>query len=139
MNWDNYLMGFAQHAAIKSKDQSTQVGAVITDEHQRIVSIGFNGPPRGVIDDASIDRDTKLKRTIHAEVNAILFAQRDLKGMTIYCTHHPCSSCAAIIIQAGIKRVVVPNNETPFAKRWAADITQANTMFDQSGVRVDSL
>src|SRR5690606_1991352 len=77
MNWNEYFMGMAVAASAKSKDPSSKVGAVIVDADRRIVSIGFNGPPCGTDDVyAYSSRDTKLKRVLHAEENAILFAGR---------------------------------------------------------------
>lgn len=118
-----------------SKD-TTKVGAVIIDGKNRVVSVGFNGPPRGIVDDPNIDRDTKLRRTIHAERNAILFAQRDLTGHTLYCTHHPCGPCAADITQAGIIRVVIPDEQSSFNQRWKSDIVEAASMFEQAGIEL---
>lgn len=123
----------AQLVATWSKDPSTQVGAVIVDTHNRIISTGFNGFPRGVKDEV-VERDVKLLRTIHAEDNAILFAKCDVSGMTIYVTHPPCARCAAKIIQAGITRVVYPSVRYEFAVRWIDDLREGELMFKQSGV-----
>lgn len=136
--WHNRMMRLAREVASWSKD-TTKVGAVITDNHNRIVSVGYNGPPRMVVDDSTIDRQTKLRRTIHAEENAILFARRDLSGHTLYCTHHPCGPCAAVIIQVGITHVVIPHDESPFMHRWAADIMESASMFDEAGIIVETL
>lgn len=134
--WDVRFLGLAQHIAGWSKDDSTKVGAVIVTPQQRIVSTGFNGPPRGVQDDPAIDRETKLRRTIHAEKNAVLFAQRDLAGCSIYVTHHPCGPCAAFIAQAGIARVVVQPTAGGFDARWAADILEARRTFEQAEIQL---
>lgn len=137
--WDVRFMEMARLVASWSKDPSTKVGAVIADSKNRPVGHGFNGPPRGVADDPNIDRDTKLRRTIHAEKNAILFARSGLEGCTMYVTHHPCGPCAAFIVQAGITRVVVPAGESALGHRWAADICEAEWTFKQAGVRVDTV
>jgi dCMP deaminase len=124
MKWDTYGLSLARTASEASKDPSTQVGAYISDQFNRSVSTGFNGPPRGISDEKwqQADRDLKLKATIHAEANAILFANRDrLIGSTIYITHPPCSSCAAFIVQAGITRVVYPKPNDAFVSRWGTD------------------
>ena len=86
MSRTNPHQHFCQHATLlarRSKDPSTQVGCVIVDPHERrAVSEGYNGFPRGCNDDPEIyqDRDVKYLRTIHAEVNAIITARRDLSG-----------------------------------------------------------
>lgn len=137
--WDKRFMDMAFLVASWSKDPSTKVGAVIVDTNNRVVSLGYNGPPRGVEDDATIDRDTKLRRTIHAEKNAILFARGGTAGCTLYVTHHPCGPCAAVIAQVGIDRVVIPSGESTLSHRWAADICEAARMFHQAGVLLQTV
>jgi dCMP deaminase len=132
--WDERFLKLAELVATWSKDPSTQVGAVIGDNQNRIVSTGFNGFPRGILDDSEVTRDVKLMRTIHAETNALLFAQRDVSGMTIYVTHHPCANCAAKIIQSGITRVVVNKINNSFADRWDDQITEALKMFKEASI-----
>lgn len=137
--WDNRFIGLANLIATWSRDPSTGVGAVIADKNNRIVSMGFNGFPRSVRDDDAIleNRDEKLRRTIHAETNAILFAPRPVAGCTIYVTHPPCAKCAAVIIQSGIARVVSRPPWNSFTDRWADDIKSANEMFIEAGVTFD--
>ena len=139
--WDNRFIGLANLVATWSKDPSTGVGAVIVDQKNRIVSMGFNGFPRTVRDDDEIldNRDEKLRRTIHAEMNAILFATQSIDGCTLYVTHPPCAKCAAVIIQAGIRRVVSRPPWNSFIERWADDIKSASAMFVESGVVFDYL
>ena len=138
MTWDEYFMGLARAVALKSKDPSTQVGAVIADSDHRVVSVGYNGPPRGTDDNAITSRDIKLLRTLHAEENAILFAgaRGGLAGCTLYCTHHPCAHCAAVIIQSGITTVVYPTGEagSAFDMRWNDNIAEARRMFHEAGI-----
>ena len=130
-DWTPRMLDLAELVAGWSKDPSTQVGAVIADPMNRIVSQGFNGLPRGVAD-GPLDRDEKHRRTIHAEVNAVLFAQRPLADCTLYVTHHPCARCAAVIIQAGIRRVVIGGGT--LRDDWAADMASAQAMFNEAGV-----
>ena len=139
--WDRRFLGLANLVATWSKDPSTGVGAVIVDSKNRIVSMGFNGFPRGVLDtdDKLTNRDEKLRRTIHAEANAILFAPRPVAGCTIYVTHPPCAKCAATIIQAGITRVVSRPPWASFVERWADDMRSASDMFAESGMVFDYL
>ena len=139
--WDRRFLGLANLVATWSKDPSTGVGAVIVDAKNRIVSMGFNGFPRAVRDDEATlnNRDEKLRRTIHAEANAILFAGRPVEGCTIYVTHPPCAKCAATIIQAGIARVVSRPPWNSFTERWADDMRSAAEMFAEAGTGFDYL
>lgn len=137
--WDTRHLEMAHHVSAWSKDPSTKVGARITDSRNRVISEGFNGPPRGVQDDPNVDRETKLRRTIHAERNAILFARQALTGTTLYVTHHPCAQCAALIAQAEIARVVCNAPDSDFQSRWAADIAEAQQIFEQAGVELISV
>lgn len=139
--WDRRFLGLANLVATWSKDPSTGVGAVIVDAKNRIVSMGFNGFPRAVHDDEANlnDRDEKLRRTIHAEENALLFAGRSVEGCTIYVTHPPCARCAAKIIQAGIVRVVSRPPWNSFVERWADDMRSAAEMFAEANTSFDYL
>lgn len=134
--WDERFSELAALVATWSKDPSTKVGAVIVDQKNRIVSIGFNGYPHGIIN-CDDERDERLRKTIHAEENALLFAGRDVEGFTIYVTHPPCARCAAKIIQMGITRVVSSSPNHTFLERWAADVVGAAKMFDEAGVTND--
>ena len=134
--WNNRMLALATEVASWSKDPSTQVGAVITDSMHRVISMGYNGPPRGVVD-VPTSRDEKLRRTIHAEKNAILFAHQSLMGCTIYVTHPCCAQCAAMVIQAGIYRVV--HTDRPLSSDWAPDLQSAAEMFRQASVVVESV
>ncbi len=113
ISWDEYFMGVALLAALRSKDPNTQVGACIVDRDNRILSTGYNGFPRGCSDDEfPWDREGEVNETkypfvVHAELNAILNAGgRPLAGSRIYVALFPCNECAKAIIQAGIKEVI---------------------------------
>jgi dCMP deaminase len=136
--WDTRFIDLAKLVASWSKDPSTQVGAVIVDKDKGIVSTGFNGFPQGV-DDEATDRDIKLLRTIHAEENALLFARRDVTGMTVYVTRPPCARCAAKLIQSGVSRVVYPLPPVDFVERWGNEMREANAMFSQVGTTITAL
>lgn len=109
--WDQRMIDLAEHVAQWSKDPVTKVGAVITDHCNRVVSVGYNGFPRWVKDDAEryVDQETKYGFVVHAELNAILNANQNLSGNTIYTTLFPCRECAKAIIQSGIVRVFYKN------------------------------
>lgn len=109
--WDWRMMDVAKwNVASWSKDPSEGVGALLVSPDFRQVSWGFNGFPRGIEDteERLNDKETKLKLTIHAELNALNNAVVDVTGWTLYCTKFPCSNCAKSIIQKGIKRLVCP-------------------------------
>ena len=113
ISWDEYFMGVALLAAMRSKDPNTQVGACIVDGENRILSTGYNGFPSGCSDDEyPWDREgefgcTKYPFVVHAELNAILNARgKNLTGAKIYVALFPCNECAKAIIQSGIKEIV---------------------------------
>lgn len=134
--WDKRFLDLARHIAAWSKDPSTQCGAVITDG-KRIISLGFNGFPQGVKDTCERleDRETKYRLVLHAEQNALSFANRELQGCTIYVyPMPPCSRCAAQIIQAGIKRIVTKRPSADKLERWQADFDLASEMYRETEV-----
>jgi len=135
MNWHQRFEQMAELVASWSKDPSTKVGAVVVDDRKIIRGIGFNGFPRGVDDcvERYEDRALKYKYIVHAEPNAILNANGSLLGCTLYCTLHPCSACAALIIQAGITTVICPSEVNP---RWAEDQKLAAQMFTEARVQL---
>ena len=129
-----------QQIASWSKDGSTKVGAIIANG-KKFISLGFNGPASGV-DDSMIDlgREVKLAITLHAELNAILEARRDLTGCTIYVwPMPPCAQCAAAIIQVGITRVVSCGPTEAQHERWGRDFALAERMYRDAGVTLDIL
>ena len=117
LSWDEYFMGLAHLSAMRSKDPSTQVGAVIVSGEHRVVSIGYNGFPNGCSDDEfPWDREgdfgaTKYPDVVHAELNAILNSKNDLRGCSIYVSLFPCNECAKAIIQSGISRIVYESDK----------------------------
>ena len=133
--WSERFMALAEHVATWSKDPSTQVGCVIVDKQNRVVSLGFNGFPRGVKDDALryATRETKLLFVAHAERNALDNAPLSVEGCTLYSPLLPCNECAKSIIQKGIKKVI--SYEPPEEREhfhW--DITRK--MFQEAGVQL---
>lgn len=132
--WDSRFLTLAKLISTWSKDPSTQVGAVIVNAENHIISLGYNGLPRGVKDahERLNDRPTKYKMIRHAEANAMDFAERSLEGCTLYTyPFMPCSQCAGQVIQRRIKEVVSYQNN---AERWAADFDLTMKMFEEAGV-----
>jgi dCMP deaminase len=132
--WQARFMDMAFMVATWSKDPSTQVGAVIIDGNH-IVSMGFNGYPHGVEDRAD-DREIKYLKTIHAEENAILHANRNINGCSLFATHLPCPNCCAKIIQVGISQVFIPHQTDDYLSRWGDKVKVSMGMFNECGVSV---
>lgn len=108
--WNNTFMEMALLISRRSKDPSTKSGAVIVNEKNIIIGLGYNGYPRG-IKDITWRRvgnylNTKYPYVCHAETNAIFNSNSRVDNCTIYCTLFPCNECAKAIIQNGIRRVV---------------------------------
>ncbi|MBR3052145.1 hypothetical protein IKG60_00805 [Candidatus Saccharibacteria bacterium] len=106
--WDEYFMQIAETVATKSKDPSSKMGCVIVDENKRVVSLGYNGMLQGA-DESKMtltERPMKYYFAIHSEMNALLFARRDLTGCTVYNKVATCENCLKHCLQAGIKRFV---------------------------------
>jgi dCMP deaminase len=111
MEWIEYFLNIAEQVKLKSKDQSTQIGAVIVGEDKEVLSTGYNSFPRG-LDDSKQERQERPEKYFwmeHAERNAIYNAARigvSLKNSTIYLTSGlPCMDCARGIVNSGIKTV----------------------------------
>jgi dCMP deaminase len=136
MDWTEYLMGFAAHAAKKSKD-STQVGAALVGPDKDLRLCSYNGPPRGVLDlPERRERPTKYLFASHAEANLVAFAAREgirTSGCTVYVTHMCCAACARTLIQAGVAAVVVGPGVTSMP---AEEFEAAALMFREAGVKV---
>jgi dCMP deaminase len=138
LSWDDYFMSIAFLSAMRSKDPSTQVGACIVNDENKIVGIGYNGFPRGC-DDAKLPwsrsgnttLDTKYPYVCHAEMNAILNKnEANITGSRMYVALFPCNDCAKMIIQSGIKEVIYLND-----KYHDTHQTQASRkLFDMTGV-----
>ena len=138
ISWDEYFMGVAKLASMRSKDPSTQVGACIVDKDNYILSVGYNGFPIGCDDEefpwarSGGMLDTKYAFVAHAELNAILNSKEgNLAGSTVYVTLFPCNECAKAIIQCGIKTVVYDSDKYADSETTIA----SKRMFDAAGVR----
>jgi dCMP deaminase len=132
--WDLRFLSLAKHVSQWSKDPSTKVGSVIVDPSRRVLSMGYNGFPAQIKDDQEdyLNRDLKLKKVVHAEANSIIFAQRDLSTSTLYVwPFMPCSNCAGLVIQSGIKKVVSVENDNP---KWQGSFRLTEEMFESAGV-----
>lgn len=137
--WQRRMILLARHVAQWSRDPSTKVGAVIVDHHRRVVSLGYNGFPRGVKDtDSRYNvKSEKYPRVVHAEANAILTASRNLEGATIFIDPlPPCAECAKLIIQAGVHNVCFVADGGLFKNSEQHKYQIAEEMFDEASVLI---
>lgn len=141
ISWDEYFMGVAKLSAMRSKDPSTQVGACIVSSDNKILSMGYNGFPKGCSDDdfpwgkeqeQEDPYNSKYFYTTHSELNAILnYRGGSLEGTKLYVTLFPCNECAKAIIQAGIKTMIYDSDKyagTP-------GVRASKRMLDAAGIR----
>ena len=142
ITWDEYFMGVALLAAMRSKDPNTQVGACIVDGENRILSTGYNGFPSGCSDDEfPWEREggfseTKYPFVVHAELNAILNARgKNLTDSKIYVALFPCHECAKAIIQSGIKEIIYLSDKYKNTESTVA----SKRMLDRAGVKYTQL
>lgn len=122
---DIYFINIADEVATRSKDPSTQVWAVIVDEKHRPISFWYNWF-LGAGDDRYLTRERPMKYyfSIHAEMNAILFAKTDLSGCTLYCNYACCENCLKFIIQSWITTVIYKQlhvNSHKNASAWSME------------------
>lgn len=133
-HWDHRFLGLARLVSDWSKDPSTKVGAVITNSKKQVISLGYNGFPRGVNDckERYSHRETKLLFVAHAERNALDNAVVDVEGATLYSTLYPCPDCTKGIIQRGIARVVAPVPSDIQVERY--NLRTSKIMLEEAGV-----
>ena len=144
ISFDEYFMALAKLTAMRSKDPNTQVGCCIVSQDNRILSVGYNGAPRGFDDDkfpwgrVGERLNTKYMYVCHAEANAIdnfRGYKKEFEGARIYVDLFPCNECAKRIIQSGIKEVIYLSD-----KYKDSDSTIASKkMFDTCGVKYREL
>ncbi|WP_026389535.1 deoxycytidylate deaminase [[Acholeplasma] multilocale] len=142
LSWKPYFMTVATASAMRSKDPSTQVGAVVVNKLNQIISTGYNGFPRGVDDDsfpwdnAEGDwGDLKYPYVAHAELNAIVSARADLTDCDLYVTLFPCNECTKIVLQSGIKKIYFMEDKYHDSKECVA----SRKMLDAAGVVYEQL
>ncbi len=143
ISWDRYFLNLAYEIAKKSKDPSTKVGCVIV-KNNNVVSVGYNGFPKGVKDyeERYNDRDMKYLFVCHAEANAVYSAAKrgvSLEGSTIYVPWHPCHDCSKAISQSGLSSVVLDPNfvmSEELKERWKMQLECASLMFQEAGITV---
>ena len=141
ISWDEYFMGVADLSGRRSKDPNTQVGACIVSQDNKIMSMGYNGFPKGCSDDefpwgkeaeTTDPYSAKYLYVTHRELNAILnYRGGSLEGSKLYVTLFPCNECAKAIIQAGIRTIVYESD------KYANDASTraSKRMLNAAGVR----
>ena len=142
-SWDEYFMEVANAVAKRATCDRGRSGCVIARDKQILVT-GYVGSPRGLPHCDDVEHLLKLvthedgrvsqhcMRTVHAEQNAICQAARlgiSLEGATLYCRMTPCRTCAMLIINCGIVRVV--------CERKYHDGKDSEEMFEQAGVKLE--
>jgi dCMP deaminase len=139
-SWDSYFISIARLVAERSTCLRRQVGAVIVKD-KRVLSTGYNGAPAGFKHCAEVGcirarravpsgERHELCRGVHAEQNAIVQAAAfgvSVRDACLYCTHFPCVLCAKLLINAGIRRLVV-------LESYPDDLSKS--MLDEAGVEV---
>ena len=139
-DWQTYFMDLAQLISSRSTCIRRRVGALIVKEN-RILSTGYNGTPTGIrhcLDRGCLRDDLKIPsgqrhelcRGLHAEQNAIIQAAYhgvSIESGEIYCTNQPCIICAKMIINAGLKKVIIGNS-------YPDEL--ASEMLDEAGLKV---
>ena len=145
ISWDEYFMGVADLSGRRSKDPNTQVGACIVSQDNKIMSMGYNGFPKGCSDDefpwgreqeADDPYSTKYLYVTHSELNAILnYRGGSLEGAKLYVSLFPCNECAKAIIQCGIKEVIYISDK--YADSVA--VRASKRMFEAAGVAYTKL
>lgn len=138
ISWDEYFMGVALLSSMRSKDPSTQVGACVASQENKVVTMGYNGMPVGINDDimpwgrvGKDELDNKYLYVCHAEFNAILNSRGSVRDCKIYVTLFPCNECAKAIIQSGIKEVIYMDDKYDGALNNLA----SKRLFNLAGVK----
>lgn len=141
--WRYRWIQMAELVSSWSEDPSTKVGCVIVNDEQDLLSIGWNGLPRGIV--SSVEkiehRPTKYSWIEHAERNAIYNGTRtgskNFKGATMYILYFPCCDCARAIIQSGISTIVVKqNNDDSFKERWTENLKMSKQMLVEANIQI---
>lgn len=143
ISWDQYFLKIAQTVAERSTCLRRKVGAILVAD-KRILSTGYNGAPKNLAHCSEIGclrlalkikpaERIEICRGIHAEQNALVqaaFFGLPVAGATLYSTHYPCITCAKMLINAGVNRIVV-------RKLYPDNL--ANQMLDEAGIQVQIL
>jgi len=122
-SWDEYFSKIAEDVAKRSTCIRHKYGAVIVNDKHEIIATGYNGVIRGaphcdeigcIKDKLNIKsgRGHEICPAVHAEQNALIQAGKNSRGATMYVNAFPCKICARLIVNSGIKKVVISGNYT---------------------------
>ena len=142
MRWVEYFRNLAHQVKLKSKDENTQIGAIIVGKDKEIVSTGYNSFPRGLKDNKKSrqERPEKYYWFEHGERNAIYNAARigvSTKGCTMYLSCGiPCSDCARGIINAGITRIFCERGVITKGDHWEENYNRSWEMLEEAGINI---
>lgn len=131
-SWDEYFMELAEVVAKRSTCLRRNIGAVVVKD-KRVLATGYNGAPTGLAHCSEVGclrerlgipsgERVEMCRGLHAEQNALVQAARygiSLEGAVIYCTNQPCVTCAKMLINAGIVKVIYKH---PYPDKLAQDL-----------------
>ena len=139
-NWDRKFIKLSKHISDWSKDKNKKVGAVIVDSDNIVLSMGYNGIPRGCddTDESRYERPIKYLFTEHAERNAIYHAARhgvSLKDCKLYVTLFPCADCARAMIQSGITKLIAPEPNLDH-EVWGEHFKAAIQMMEEANIKI---
>lgn len=140
INWDDYYMNLCYLIAMKSKDESTHIGAVVVGPDNEIRSTGYNSFVRGINDDVAKrqERPEKYFWMEHAERNSVYNSSLigvSLKDCRMYTNGVPCMDCARAIVQSGIKEVIVDAKwDSP--DKWEENAVRTIVLFDEAKVKI---
>lgn len=144
-SWDDVWMDIARAVSFRSSCTRMQVGAVIVDPKNRVIATGYNGTPSGLratcLNDCDRPNAEKLSPcyddciSIHAEANALMFCdRRDREGGTIYVSTSVCYTCAKLIANSGLHRVVMARQ---YHDEYRNPLRSVKMLHD-SGLKVDT-
>jgi dCMP deaminase len=123
--WDLRFLKLAKEVSTWSKDPTTKVGAIFVSQDKKIISTGYNGFATKVDDNKERydDRETKIKLVVHAEINAIIYANRNELVNSYLYTYPlmPCSNCMAAVINCGCKTII---SVFSINTKWNFDLTR---------------
>jgi len=137
-DWDQYFMSMAHLASVRSHDDQTQVGCVIVNDKNHIISLGYNGFPAST-DDKELPRvrPGKYPFMLHAEQNAISNMIIKDDKLKAYITAYPCSVCAKLLWQNNIRDLVIDKKGVIYSMN-ENDVAVINFLFD-NGLKIKEI
>ena len=143
MNKNKIFINIAKEVSNFSKDPRRKIGAISVDNDKKILSTGYNGFPRGILDSEEDwnNREIKNKFVVHAEANMVYNATYtgvSLKDSTIYVYGLPvCSNCALSLIQSGVKKVIYYHDYIAGDEKWIESFKETQQLFTMAGIDIE--